>query len=52
MNNSGKYLTWAVLSVVGAFALGYIASTRGKNNNRRWSGVAAGAIIINLCLKP
>ncbi|WP_439953302.1 hypothetical protein, partial [Escherichia coli] len=23
MNNSGKYLTWAVLSVVGAFALGY-----------------------------
>ena len=25
MNNSGKYLTWAVLSVVGAFALGYIA---------------------------
>jgi carbon starvation protein len=25
MNNSGKYLIWALLSVVGAFALGYIA---------------------------
>ncbi|EFZ0095559.1 carbon starvation protein CstA, partial [Shigella boydii] len=25
MNKSGKYLVWTVLSVMGAFALGYIA---------------------------
>lgn len=31
MNNSGKYLTWAVLSVVGAFAAGYIALNRGAD---------------------
>lgn len=28
MNNSGKYLIWALLSVIGAFALGYIALNR------------------------
>ena len=31
MNNSGKYLTWAGLSVVGAFAAGYIALNRGAD---------------------
>ncbi|MDU4313106.1 MAG: carbon starvation protein A [Klebsiella michiganensis] len=28
MNNSGKYLIWTLLSVIGAFALGYIALNR------------------------
>ena len=36
MNNSGKYLTWAGLSVVGAFALGYIALNRGEQINALW----------------
>ncbi len=30
MNKSGKYLVWTVLSVMGAFALGYIALNRGE----------------------
>ncbi len=41
MNNSGKYLLWAVLSIVGAFALGYIALNRGEQINALWIVVAA-----------
>ena len=41
MNNSGKYLIWALLSVIGAFALGYIALNRGEQINALWIIVAA-----------
>ena len=41
MNNSGKYLIWALLSVIGAFALGYIALNRGEQINALWIVVAA-----------
>ena len=41
MNNSGKYLIWALLSIVGAFALGYIALNRGEQINALWIVVAA-----------
>ncbi len=40
MNNSGKYLIWALL-VIGAFALGYIALNRGEQINALWIVVAA-----------
>ncbi len=46
MNNSGKYLTWAVLSVVGAFALGYIALNRGEQINALWIVVASVCIYL------
>ncbi|MGQ7034490.1 hypothetical protein ACUN9W_28080, partial [Escherichia coli] len=36
MNKSGKYLVWTVLSVMGAFALGYIALNRGEQINAPW----------------
>ena len=45
MNNSGKYLIWALLSVIGAFALGYIALNRGEQINALWIVVAASAFI-------
>ena len=41
MNNSGKYLIWTLLSVMGAFALGYIALNRGEQINALWIVVAA-----------
>lgn len=41
MNNSGKYLIWALLSVIGAFALGYIALNQGEQINALWIVVAA-----------
>ncbi|MDU7914317.1 MAG: carbon starvation protein A [Klebsiella grimontii] len=41
MNNSGKYLIWTLLSVIGAFALGYIALNRGEKINALWIVVAA-----------
>ena len=41
MNNSGKYLIWTLLSVIGAFALGYIALNRGEQINALWIVVAA-----------
>ena len=41
MNNSGKYLIWALLSVIGAFALGYIALNRGEQINALRIVVAA-----------
>ncbi|STV78231.1 Carbon starvation protein A [Klebsiella michiganensis] len=40
MNNSGKYLIWTLLSVIGAFALGYIALNRGEQINALWIVVA------------
>jgi len=46
MNNSGKYLLWAGLSVVGAFALGYIALNRGEQINALWIVVAAVCIYL------
>jgi len=46
MNNSGKYLIWAVLSVVGAFALGYIALNRGEQINALWIVVASVCIYL------
>ncbi len=46
MNNSGKYLTWALLSVVGAFALGYIALNRGEQINALWIVVASVCIYL------
>ena len=46
MNNSGKYLTWAGLSVVGAFALGYIALNRGEQINALWIVVASVCIYL------
>ena len=46
MNNSGKYLIWAGLSVVGAFALGYIALNRGEQINALWIVVAAVCIYL------
>jgi carbon starvation protein len=46
MNNSGKYLVWAVLSVVGAFALGYIALNRGEQINALWIVVASVCIYL------
>ena len=46
MNNSGKYLIWALLSVVGAFALGYIALNRGEQINALWIVVAAVCIYL------
>ena len=41
MNKSGKYLIWTVLSVMGAFALGYIALNRGEQINALWIVVAS-----------
>ncbi|RRA42237.1 carbon starvation protein A, partial [Cronobacter malonaticus] len=46
MTNSGKYLIWAALSVVGAFALGYIALNRGEQINALWIVVAAVCIYL------
>ncbi|WP_318376899.1 pyruvate/proton symporter CstA, partial [Enterobacter sp.] len=46
MQNSGKYLIWAALSVVGAFALGYIALNRGEQINALWIVVAAVCIYL------
>ena len=46
MNNPGKYLLWAVLAVVGAFALGYIALNRGEQINALWIVVAAVCIYL------
>ena len=46
MNNSGKYLIWAMLSVVGAFALGYIALNRGEQINALWIVVASVCIYL------
>ena len=46
MNNSGKYLVWAMLSVVGAFALGYIALNRGEQINALWIVVASVCIYL------
>ncbi len=40
-NNSGKYLLWALLSIIGAFALGYIALNRGDQINALWIVVAS-----------
>lgn len=45
MNKSGKYLVWTALSVLGAFALGYIALNRGEQINALWIVVGVG-----LCL--
>ncbi|NUU64997.1 carbon starvation protein CstA [Enterobacteriaceae bacterium BIT-l23] len=41
MNNLGKYLLWGGLSLLGAFALGYIALNRGEQINALWIVVAA-----------
>ncbi|EBH3827615.1 carbon starvation protein CstA, partial [Salmonella enterica] len=41
MNKSGKYLVWTALSVLGAFALGYIALNRGEQINALWIVVAS-----------
>lgn len=41
MNKSGKYLVWTLLSVMGAFALGYIALNRGEQINALWIVVAS-----------
>ncbi len=41
MNNPGKYLLWGALSLLGAFALGYIALNRGEQINALWIVVAA-----------
>ena len=41
MNNPGKYLIWVALSLLGAFALGYIALNRGEQINALWIVVAA-----------
>jgi len=46
MQNSGKYLIWALLAVVGAFALGYIALNRGEQINALWIVVAAVCIYL------
>ncbi|MDF3008385.1 MAG: carbon starvation protein [Enterobacter kobei] len=46
MQNSGKYLIWAALSVIGAFALGYIALNRGEQINALWIVVAAVCIYL------
>ncbi len=46
MNHSGKYLIWTLLSVVGAFALGYIALNRGEQINALWIVVAAVCIYL------
>lgn len=46
MNKSGKYLVWTVLSVMGAFALGYIALNRGEQINALWIVVASVCIYI------
>ena len=46
MNNSGKYLIWTLLSVIGAFALGYIALNRGEQINALWIVVAAVCIYL------
>ncbi len=41
MNNPGKHLIWAVLALIGAFALGYIALNRGEQINALWIVVAS-----------
>lgn len=42
MNKSGKYLLWTLLSVIGAFALGYIDAPRDKCAHfREINGIAA-----------
>ncbi len=46
MNKSGKYLVWTVLSVMGAFALGYIALNRGEQINALWIVVASVCIYL------
>jgi carbon starvation protein len=57
MNNSGKYLIWALLSVIGAFALGYIALNRGEQINALWIVVAAVCVYLiayrfTACISP
>lgn len=39
--NKSKYLVWTALSVLGAFALGYIALNRGEQINALWIVVAS-----------
>ena len=46
MNNPGKYFVWGALSLVGAFALGYIALNRGEPINALWIVVAAVCIYL------
>lgn len=46
MNKSGKYLVWTVLSIMGAFALGYIALNRGEQINALWIVVASVCIYL------
>lgn len=41
-----KYLVWTVLSVMGAFALGYIALNRGEQINALWIVVASVCIYL------
>lgn len=46
MNNPGKYLVWAALALIAAFALGYIALHRGEQINALWIVVAAVCIYL------
>ena len=41
-----EYLVWTVLSVMGAFALGYIALNRGEQINALWIVVASVCIYL------
>ncbi len=41
MNNSGKYLIWGAISLLGAGALGYVALNRGEQINALWIVVAS-----------
>ncbi|VFS16890.1 carbon starvation protein CstA [Enterobacter cancerogenus] len=46
MNNSGKYLLWAGLSVVGAFAWAISPLNRGEQINALWIVVASVCIYL------
>lgn len=46
MANKGKHLIWALLAILGAFALGYVALNRGEKINALWIVVAAVCIYL------
>lgn len=46
MKQLSSYLGWILLALVGAFALGYVALTRGENINALWIVIAAVSVYL------
>ncbi|MBW7982501.1 pyruvate/proton symporter CstA [Enterobacillus tribolii] len=46
MQTKGKHFIWALLAILGAFALGYVALSRGEKINALWIVVAAVCIYL------